>query len=421
MIPAAILALALSVSSAPAPAGPAQWKHWIRLSGDIKIFFLALQPVEIAGVPETEDQPWQDLAQNKVRLRLQSDSRPAVHLEAAYELLPSVEEAQVAVLPNLALAAVSSPYRFEDLRPNLIPAPHHRQGSFTLGQNLDRALVSLSSKIGSFTLGRQAVSFGAAHVVSPTDIIANYAFNNLDTEYRPGVDAARIKVPLGQMGLADLGAIFGHDFAWRRSAAFAHVTFPVKGNSFGLTAIDFKDNLLAGASLTRALAGAGFWLEGAYTWAKLFNHPLSEQDYVRASIGADYNFRWRNGLYVFLEYHYNGASAGEPHEYLTQIQEVAYQEGGVYLLGSHYLAPGLSLQVTPLLTLSASGLVNLLDRSFYILPSLEYNFSENAYLALGADLASGPEARLEGAQGVVPRSEFGLYPSLYFTSIRLYF
>jgi len=417
----ALLALWLSARALGAEPDASGWKSKVRLSGDLKSYFLAVEPVEIAGNSLTQDQPLEGLNQNKLRLRLAVAPSAQVNFELAYEILPTVQGSLTAIAPNLSFAPAAPAYRVDDLDANLYPKPGERGGGFILGQNLDRALVTVSGKRGSLTIGRQAIAFGAAHVISPTDIIAPYAFNALDTEYRIGVDAVRAKIALRAMSELDLGTIFGQDFNWSRSAAFARAAFPVKTNQLGLTAIEFQDNLLAGASLTRTLGGAGVWLEGAYTWAKLFEQPRPEQDYVRASAGLDYNFNVKNGLYVFLEYHYNGASTGDPGQYLDQAGEVAYREGGVYLLGRHYLSPGTAFQITPLLAFNFASLVNVADGSFYLLPKVEYNSSENVYLALGADVAVGRPARMESPAGIAPQSEFGLYPTFYFTSIRLYF
>jgi hypothetical protein len=417
----ALLALWLPAGALRAEPETSGWKSKVHFSGDLKSYFLAKQPVEIEGDSLTQDQPLQGLNQTKLRLRLAFAPSAKIAFELAYEVLPTVQENLTAIAPNPAFSPAAPAFRVDDLSANLYPKPGERGGSFVLGQNLDRALLTLSGRLGSLSLGRQPIAFGVARVISPTDIIAPYAFNALDTEYRIGVDAARVQLPLRARGQLDLGTIFGDGFRWRRSAAFGRVTFPVKTNQLGLTAIDFKDNLLAGLSLTRSLGGAGVWAEGAYTWAKLFDQPRPKQDYFRASAGLDYNFNVKSGLYVFLEYHYNGASSGDPAQYLEQTGKVAYQEGGVYLLGRHYLAPGATFQVTPLLTFTLASLVNLADGSGYVLPHLEYNFSENVYLALGADVAVGRQARLELPEGVVPQSEFGLYPTFYFTSIRLYF
>ena len=57
-------------------------------------------------------------------------------------------------------------------------------------------------------------------------------------------------------------------------------------------------------------------------------------------MGLDYSFNGKT--YTFIEYHYNGAGTDRPEDYLTNIDQSAYTRGGVYLLGVHYLAPGIN-------------------------------------------------------------------------------
>ena len=108
---------------------------------------------------------------------------------------------------------------------------------------------------------------------------------------------------------------------------------------------------------------------------------------MRLSAGADYNFV--QGVYAFVEYHFNSAGQSDPDRYFNNLfytKRTAYVEGAVYLLGRHYIIPGISWQLTPLATVFAEVLSNLNDGSLLIAPSLEYNISDNLYLSLGGAL-----------------------------------
>ncbi|MGB2697356.1 MAG: hypothetical protein WBD28_05785, partial [Candidatus Zixiibacteriota bacterium] len=102
-----------------------------------------------------------------------------------------------------------------------------------------------------------------------------------------------------------------------------------------------------------------------------------------------------------------------------------YREGPVYLMGRHYLAPGFSHQITPLITFTGEALINLSDPSLFLVPQLEYNIAENIYLSAGAYLGLGKSPEMRKKQEGEPKlqlgSEFGSYPDLYFTSFRVYF
>ena len=193
-------------------------------------------------------------------------------------------------------------------------------------------------------------------------------------------------------------------------------------------AVNFRENLMLGIDWTRPIGGAGFWFEAAQVFAGALNTAKrdSEKDFFRATIGADYSLR--NGTYLYMEYHYNGAGSNDIREWIRAILNNAYMEASGYLFGKHYLVPGVGYQLTPLVILNGQILANLSDPSLFIMSTVEYNIAENIYLSGGAYFGSGASAR-----GTIYRnddfaigwgilnSEFGIYPDFYFTSFRIYF
>ena len=182
----------------------------------------------------------------------------------------------------------------------------------------------------------------------------------------------------------------------------------------------FQENLLLGVDAARSIGEAGCWLEAGYTFAGAIDEYLSTESYLRLSAGLDYSFGSR--LYGFFEYHLNGAGTGRSSRYLSRPDLKAYTEGAVYLLGRHYMAPGLTFQATPLLIFSAQTLVNAGDGSAFVSPRFEYGFAEDVFVEGGVFLGLGRGLKRGDAPlQLEPRSEFGLYPDIYFTSMRLYF
>jgi hypothetical protein len=120
-------------------------------------------------------------------------------------------------------------------------------------------------------------------------------------------------MPAGSLGEIDLGYVAGDDFEWAESAAFARGRFYAARTDFALIGTVFRENVMAGVDAARAVGGAGTWLEAAYVWAgenESSPGQPAEEDYLRLSTGADYNFG--SGVYVFAEYHYNGAGESDP-------------------------------------------------------------------------------------------------------------
>ncbi|MEA3307025.1 MAG: hypothetical protein U9Q34_04500 [Elusimicrobiota bacterium] len=338
--------------------------------------------------------------------------------EFAYEINTLVRKHNFLSSPSLMSSSLS--YRAHDTGRYLFPRNNKADSDFSGIQNIDRAFLSLTADFGDVYIGRQPIAFGMAKAVNPTDVLAPYDAAALDTEERLGVDALRVKIPLGLLGEFDSGIIAGRHFKIAESAAFLRTKFYKSGTDITLIAQAFKNNLLLGGSIVRDIKGAGVWTEFAHTYAQAFSGHLKEEDFFRLSVGADYNFQIFDGVLGFIEYHYNGAGSSNKNKYMSQTIKTAYTDAGVYLLAKQYLIPGFSTNITPLINTNASIIHNLNDHSSYFTPRLEYNIKTNIYLGLGANIPIGKKAVYIGSL-IMPESEFGLYSDYYYSSIRLYF
>ena len=240
----------------------------------------------------------------------------------------------------------------------------------------------------------------------------------MDTEDRVGVDAIRVRIPIGVLGEVDTGYIFGTDFDFDKSAIFFRTQMNAAATDFSMLLMAIQKDLLIGFDVTRGILGAGFWVETAYVLSEAFDVKTdSATNYFRTSVGLDYSF---NGeTYTFIEYHYNGAGTDKPENYLTNIDQSAYTHGGVYLLGVHYLAPGISHQLTPLISLSGQMLINLTDPSIWFAPNIAYNIAEDVHFSIGGLISLGKTPK--NGETTQFQSEFGSYPNLFFTSISVYY
>jgi hypothetical protein len=352
---------------------------------------------------------------SRLRLRLDITQSDSSSLEFAYELLPRLREDRNSSistsLPTPALLA----YRVFDLDETLYPQDEDSGSDFVLGQNLDRAYWTINTSHYDLHIGRQPVAFGSARVINPTDIIAPFTYNTVAKEELVGVDAVRIKKPLADLGELDLGLVFGEDFEPDKGAAFVRVKTYQMQTDIAFMAMVFRKNILLAFDLVRSIGGAGTWLEAAQTLANATSNYKPEENYFRLSIGSDYSLTAK--LYAYVEYHLNGAGTGSSENYFNAVSETAFTDGAVYLLGRHYLAPGLSYEINPLLHFSAQALVNIEDGSVLSSPRFEYNVAEDVYLDIGGFIGFGEEPP-DISQ---PENEFGLYPDVYYMALNIYF
>lgn len=351
-------------------------------------------------------------ALSRARIKLNIVTSESSSWELAYEVLPWIRD-RGGILSDRSFANSSFfSYRIDDLDENIFV---NQEREFVLAQNLDRAFLTYTATDFDLYVGRQPVAFGSARVINPTDIIAPFTVNTIAKDELVGVDAIRMKTPLAEMGEIDVGIVFGNDFNANESAAFVRMKYYVFKTDVSLMTMVFKENILLGINLVRSIGGAGTWLEAAQTLADAATDYRPEKNYFRLSIGADYSFTSR--LYAFIEYHFNGAGTGTPSDYLNTDAETAFTDGAVYLLAKHYIAPGLSFEITPLLIFGSQLLFNIEDGSSLFSPKFEWSVSQNIYAGFSAFIGLGNESPDPDS----PENEFGLYTDTYFASLSFYF
>lgn len=367
----------------------------------------------VAGLPSRTD-----FGAVNQRIRLVSEYSPTkrAKLSAAYDWSLRIQDR--ALYQTSPFLTISNPldYRIEDPDRQMYPRQNDEQGSFGIFQNLDRLQLHIALPVADLYMGRQAIAWGSARIINPTDVLAPFAYDDLDTEDRIGIDAVRWRMPLGMLGEFDTGYVFGKNWKFSSSAFFVRSKILLWRSDISVIMLGFRENLLAGFDMTRAIGGAGFWMEGAYVFSDLLSKEIrnSDMDYLRISTGMDYSFTGK--LYGFMEYHFNQAGEDDAGNYHTNFSKTAYREGSVYLLGKHYLTPGVTYQLTPLVILTGQSLFNILDPSLYLAMSAEYNIAQNIYLSGGMFFGAGRES-----ENFNLHSEFGSYPNTWYTSFRIYF
>ncbi|MCK4807151.1 MAG: hypothetical protein KAT09_05875 [Candidatus Aegiribacteria sp.] len=392
------------------------------LTGLLLLTLLAGITAEAADISGTlkpkfsiEDQPIHDSSLRyifEVPLRLMVHHRTGkANLNVAWVLSPSTGN------PALSGEKGVHVFRLADPNSRIFPSTWNGDESFSILHDIDRLNIGVRTSFSTLTLGRQAVYWGVAKSVSPTDFIAPFQYGTLDTEYRTGVDAARSVFPIGMMSELDAGYLFGKDARFSDSGCWLRGRFYLFRTDATLLAACFRENLMIGGSLNRSIGGGTGWVECAFVSTGFFSNNRNEETYW--SLSAGYDRSWLNAaLYGFLEYHFNSPGADDPQDYSYVLSGSACRNGGIYLLGKHYLSPGTSWTVTPLLNFTGQALVNLTDGSAYLSMNGEYSISQNTVIKAG--IARGLGSISNDPAGDAG-SEFGTWPGYYFLSAGYYF
>jgi hypothetical protein len=381
------------------------------LRGYLKSFALAQDNLELRNAPpglELGDRLYQ--SQNSLRLMFEYFHGDATAFELHYEVSPIFYSSPVGqnALADGTFTVADNSYRLTDPSPTL----GSEQDKSVIYQNLDRFNFQVNLTSGDLTIGRQAISFGSARIINPTDVFLPFDVKTLNQEYRIGVDAIRFQKPLNDLSELDMGVILGLDGKSDNSALFLQALTNLSGRDVSATIMRFSQQNLIGAGVQSSLGDFGFWLEAAYVWG--------DEQYTRVSTGLDYAVS--ESIFAMIEYHFSEAGAASPDEYLSLADEIAFQKGGVFLLGQNYLIPVVSWVASPLLSVSTQALINLDDSSAFVSLSGEYSVSDNLYVNAGVYLFFGDRIEFSPAlPGFAIGSEYGGSPDLAFASLKYYF
>ncbi len=396
------------------------------LTGYLKSTMMVQQFAKNTVLPPLEEDKSYSMFQSQLRMRLFHEPSDVFSFEIAYAISPTAAKPSLITSQGF-LNPRENTWRMYDLDEKL---REDTPRDLSLLQNLDRCNINFFFPSADLHLGRQAIAFGSGKFINPTDIFSPFLFQDLNKEHKTGVDALRMTIPTGDFNEIDLGVVFGKDGKMDNNAVFMRTRIYLFNTDFSLMIMDFKNNIMLGFDMTRSISQAGFWLEAAHVFAGQLDSPNKDEDYFRLVSGFDFSFP--DNTYLFVEYHYNTPGTDAKNKYISHTMgtinpftgkaplKTAYAHGGTYLMGRHYLIPGITYEFTPLVTGTLHSLINLTDLSSYMGARVEYGLRQDLFLEAGGFLAMGESADMEET-GPIPHSEFGLYSNMIYAGLRFYF
>ena len=337
---------------------------------------------------------------------------------------------------GLALGDAGPPrYRLTGLRHQWVD-----DGNVALRLAADRAWVEYQLGGTRLTLGRQAITFGKARFWNPLDVFLPFDAQQIDREYKRGVDAIRLGVPIGMVSGLDLVATPGRvdgaretSQSWYGSAALARLYTNVRGWDVAVQGGKIYGGYQVGGAVTGVVGPVEIRGEGAYFLAL---DDAAERvvlpDHFVGVVGV--GRRFDSSLDLEAEYFYNGA--GDDSDLTIALERVAASRA--LQMSEHLVGAAVGYDLMPLLNGTVGGIVSASDGSGIVQPGLTYSVSDESDFLVGAVVAWGPRPRIRAAAigtpagggttagspdtlALEPRSEFGTYPNFYYAQYRFYF
>lgn len=307
----------------------------------------------------------------------------------------------------LGLGVSATPGRSVDLSSTLVSERH-----LTVEHDIDRLSASIYLDAVDLTVGRQAITWGISNLFPVADLWAQFSPFELDTEEKPGVDAARaLFYPAGtvevDLVVADRGAARDLSAGGRATITLPAGDLYVGGGKFWREA-----TALAGASFV-----AGSWKIRSEVAVP---YGLDQERFLdpRATVGVD---RIGTDVTVSAEVHFNGLGTADAEAYAAALVSPEVARGQTYYLGRWLAGVAASWLATDRLSVALAGLANVTDPSAALLPSLQYDLGQRMRLAAGGLVSFGPRPAIpaDGLPGL--RSEFGTYGHYLYGQAAIYF
>ncbi len=357
-------------------------------------------------------------------------------MDVAYELRARVESdagGGALVLPS----TLPAPYRIEQLDADVVGAGD----GLTLRHELDRASVNMAFGSADVTVGRQAVGWGRGLYFSAVDIFSPFSPLESDREWRRGIDAVRLRLPITALWTLDAVGAFGEKsedssfaarahgyvgdvdgellFGSRREAVFyaATASMPLfDGEIHGEAAVFIEPE---GVYVMGHDADARGGTSGAARDGPAWDSPSESDAVLKALVGASRSFDLMAGLYIVAEYHYSGYGVEDvtDMEALTDSAFIdRFANGDTQILGRHAIAVQASYGFAGTTPISLTWLGSPVDGSGVVIPAVNWSFSDSVTLSAQAYFAHGARS-VDGEL----RSEYGATPSSVLAQISFYY
>jgi len=294
---------------------------------------------------------------------------------------------------------------------------------------LDRLNARLAMPFADLTLGKQAITFGQAYFWNPLDVFSPFDARSFDRDYKPGVTAVRLDIPLG--GFAGINLVHAGDgkrmtgmyrnYCRDEQALLARMFAGLGGWDISIQGGRIYGGSQLGAGVAGELLGLEVRGESAWFWSR-------RRDFMPSIPGIrliDDSFTGVAGLgrkvsekvTVEAEYLYNGS--GLPGN--LDAAAIRMATGNTLHMGRHLAGGTVSWEALPLLSTRFAVIRSFSDGSSVFQPGLVLSVSDETELVAGAVFNLGRRPGMDGYGMPFLRSEFGSNPDGIYAEFKAYF
>jgi len=363
----------------------------------------------------------------RLRLTLKLYASENSRYELAYENRVRLvsEGAGAAAGGGLLPATGEAPYRIDQLDEEIASSGT----SYAHRHEIDRAYaaydLAFGDRLGQLTIGRQSIGMGRGVFFGAIDMFAPFSPTEVDREWRRGVDAVRLDLPLSDTVSCDLTGVFGE--TWEDSALLGRVRgySMESGNDLGVVFGKRCEDTVLGVSTSFTVGEASMYVDVAAF--EIPEHGGDGQflglDNVtsKAVVGVSHKLFGGDGPTVMLEYHYSGfgvEDVADMPDPILDADNVYFQRlgrGDMQIATQNAVAVQAQWELSDAWSGGFAVIANPLDGSGVLQPALTWNFADNVTISMSGAITWGDEP-----VGLSLQSEYGSGVSSFYLQMSVY-
>ncbi len=286
------------------------------------------------------------------------------------------------------------------------------------GHEIDRLSWRYMTEVFAVTAGRQAIDWGTGRLWQPLNVFGAFAPTDLDTEFKPGVDALQVETWPADFSSLAFAAVAAPEHSDHAASGAAYYRGQVGEQSeLLLLAASVNRDQIFGAGWESAIGGMGWRLE-----TSVYDLEEADETPVFAVAGVDYRFA--SEWVAVAEWYYQSTGASTEGELLSFQTDPFIPFTLKQQLARNVLGLALERELSPLwrgsYLLLTSGLEDEEGErhaSFLHQINLHYSVSNESELLLSLATGGGKGINSSGAG----HSEFGAIPASLTLRWQVYF
>ncbi|MBN2805079.1 MAG: hypothetical protein JXR22_00330 [Prolixibacteraceae bacterium] len=269
-----------------------------------------------------------------------------------------------------------------------------KQDNYLINTVIDRAYIDYTMGNWQLRAGRHRINWGINFVWNPNDIFNAFSYMDFDYEERPGSDAILVTwYPTMSSSV---------DVAYKAASSIENSALAVK---YRFNKFNYDFQILAGQSGVDYVLGGGWsgniqniGFRGEASYFKPINNYKSQsEEGVSVSVSLDYNFE--NSLYVHTSFLFNSLGSTEKGESFSLIDPNIQLSAKKLSIGKYEWFGQVSYPIGTLFNVSGAAMINPVDLSMFIGPSVSVSLQNNLELFLTSQLMLGESGTEYAAMG----------------------